>query len=220
METQATQYRRICVTRNGYATVQADSDEAALAAAQNLGGHDFDWEEMRDILPDAEVIEVCDEHGMPIGTPDGTTVVCSEPNTEDERKAVELAGGYLLLPMSAYGAYLEGSEGEDKPTMYFAIIKDEIMNYLNAPVEDLSTVNQWLETFSEEEARALYDFAELDGPSDAVPFTWVPYAEEPLEIQCIESHSSMLALMDFLSGKLQENGFEDASKYLDAIFGI
>lgn len=58
------QYRRIMVTRCGYATVPANSDEEAIAAAQTLSEHDFDWEPVNsDLLADAEVIEVVGPNG-------------------------------------------------------------------------------------------------------------------------------------------------------------
>lgn len=38
------QYRRICIQRSGYALIQADTDEEAIAAAKQLSEHDFDWE--------------------------------------------------------------------------------------------------------------------------------------------------------------------------------
>ena len=58
-------YRRICITRCGYAVVPGNTDEAAMDyAVQNLNEHDFDWEKVNaDLIRDGEIIEVCNADG-------------------------------------------------------------------------------------------------------------------------------------------------------------
>lgn len=53
---------RICITRYGYATVEAETEDTAFEAAKNLDEGDFDWESVNsDILEDAKVIDVFDD---------------------------------------------------------------------------------------------------------------------------------------------------------------
>ena len=56
------EYRRICVSRNGYAMVEASSDDEALSKAASMQEDDFDWEPVdQDLLLSAEVVDVIEE---------------------------------------------------------------------------------------------------------------------------------------------------------------
>ena len=61
-------YKRICITRRGYAIVPGDTDEEAVAAAKNLDEHDFEWERVDPMLieSEAEIVEDCDVLGQPL----------------------------------------------------------------------------------------------------------------------------------------------------------
>ncbi len=55
-------YRRIRITRSGYATVPGKTDEEALQNARNLKEDDFDWERVEPSLikATAEVVVAID----------------------------------------------------------------------------------------------------------------------------------------------------------------
>lgn len=58
-------YRRVAVTRTGYAVVPGATDEEALLNAADLSEGDFDWEPMgADLIRDtAEIVEPCGPNG-------------------------------------------------------------------------------------------------------------------------------------------------------------
>lgn len=62
------QYRRVCITRAGYAVVPGDTDEEAVENAKKLGENGFDWEPVDAVMigDEAEVLEVCGPNGEPI----------------------------------------------------------------------------------------------------------------------------------------------------------
>lgn len=58
------QYRRVCITRSGYAIVPGDTDEEALENAAKLNESDFDWERVNnDLIKDGEIVEICEPDG-------------------------------------------------------------------------------------------------------------------------------------------------------------
>lgn len=62
----ASEYRRVCITISGYAIVPGN-DEEALENVKKLSKHDFDWEKVdADVLADATIIEACGPDGEPI----------------------------------------------------------------------------------------------------------------------------------------------------------
>lgn len=56
-------YRRVMITRCGYAVVPGDTDQEALENAKDLRADDFDWERVDSNLIEGtcEVVEVCNE---------------------------------------------------------------------------------------------------------------------------------------------------------------
>lgn len=63
------QYRRVCISRCGYAVVPGDTDEAAITNAKKLREHDFDWEVVDSGMIEAStsVVEVCGPNGEALG---------------------------------------------------------------------------------------------------------------------------------------------------------
>lgn len=58
------QYRRVMITRCGYAVVPGNTDEEALDAVKELTEKDFNWERVdQGVLENADVIEVCGPNG-------------------------------------------------------------------------------------------------------------------------------------------------------------
>lgn len=56
------QYRRVCVTRCGYAVVPGATDEEATENAMELRESDYDWKPVNSELP-VEVVEACGPDG-------------------------------------------------------------------------------------------------------------------------------------------------------------
>lgn len=216
--------KRICVYRAGYAIVPGDTDAEALAAVQKLSAGDFDWEPVRDILESAEVVAdlgsngeiltVQDSAPSPLPTPENCTGM---PHMDNN-----LAGGYILIPTYAVlddkdAAVLK--DDDETPVMYFAIQRDAILRYLHDESGDDagSTVDHWLNEFDYDESQALYGFGLLEG---AVAFSWCEYLDDPFHVINITDQNAIAAAVDLLSGKLQENGYTEASKFLDAMFNL
>lgn len=63
-ENKKKQYRRVCITRSGYAIVPGDTDEEALENATKLSQSDFDWESVdADMIREGEIVEICEPDG-------------------------------------------------------------------------------------------------------------------------------------------------------------
>lgn len=63
-ENKKKQYRRVCITRSGYAIVPGDTDEEALENAAKLSQSDFDWESVdSNLIKDGEIVEICEPDG-------------------------------------------------------------------------------------------------------------------------------------------------------------
>lgn len=216
--------KRICVYRAGYAVVPGDTDAEALAAVQKLSTGDFDWEPVRDILESAEVVDDLGPDGEVLTRQDSapSPLPMAESSEGMPHTDNSLAGGYILIPTYAVlddkdASMLKGND--EVPVMYFAILKDAILRYLHDESEQgaESAVDHWLNEFDYEESQALYAFGLLEG---AVAFSWCEYLDEPFHAINITDQNAIAATVDLLSGKLQESGYTEASKYLDAMFNL
>lgn len=130
-----------------------------------------------------------------------------------------LAGGYIFLPTYADLTDEETKTHKDTdetPVMYFAIKKDAIPTFLGQGA-NADSVKQFMDTFDYDESNGLYCYGLLTG---GVLCTWCREREQPLKIFDCDDINGILALMDIVSGILQDAGFGDASKYLDALFEI
>lgn len=125
----------------------------------------------------------------------------------------ELCGGYILLP--TYDDSIPANPGDDEtPMMYFAVSIKGIKDFVHG---DELAVAHWLSEFTYDDAQQLLGSASLAGE---VAFEYHPNCEEQFDNINITDGSRLDAFMDFVSGKLQEEGHGAASDCLDAMFNI
>lgn len=123
----------------------------------------------------------------------------------------ELNGGYILLP--TYDDNLPASPADDEtPVMYFAVSIDGIKNFVHG--DELAAAH-WLSEFTYDDAQQLLGSASLSGE---VAFEYHPNCESQFENINITDPDRLSAFMDFISGKLQEEGQSIASICLDEMF--
>lgn len=122
-----------------------------------------------------------------------------------------LAGGYILLP-----AYDEDdkSGSDEVRIIYFAIDKEALKAFLGT---DEVGVEHWLSEFTYDDSTEILQYGLL---ADNVAFVYNPDADDKLNMVRIQDNNALSAFIDFISGKLQENGMTDASKYLDCMFDL
>jgi len=123
-----------------------------------------------------------------------------------------LIGGYILLP--AYDAAATMDESDEAPVSYYAIKKTDINQFVGG--DDIA-VEHWLSEFTYDDSTELLGFGLLSG---GVIFEYHPNADNEFDKVNITSKEAMCAFIDFVSGKLQEAGETEASKYLDAMFSL
>lgn len=216
--------KRICVYRAGYAIVPGETNEEAFEAAQKLTKEDFDWEPVQNILGSAEIVEDLGPAGEIL-----TMQECSPPSLPQSENCDNmpymdnaLAGGYILLP--TYAVLKDNDEAmlketDETPVMYFAIQKGSFLRYLRVENENdaEAAMAHWLGEFTYDESQILYEFGLSEG---AVAFSWCEYLDAPFHAINIADQNAIAATVDLLSGKLQENGYTEASKYLDVMFNL
>ena len=125
----------------------------------------------------------------------------------------ELSGGYILLP--TYDDSLPVDPADDEtPVMYFAVSIKGIKDFIRG--DDLA-VAHWLSEFTYDDSQQLLGFAALNGE---VAFEYHSSCDGQFENINITDSDRLSAFIDFVSGKLQEEGQSAASACLDAIFNI
>ena len=133
-------------------------------------------------------------------------------NPEGKRQDNTLAGGYILL--STY-ATLPDEEAkalrdtDETPTAVIAVKKDWLEAWIKP---EYATLEEFLDDYTFDTIANLSAEAELEGE---LAFEYRDGLDDPFLFPKGCSGDAMLAFVDFLSGKLQENGHEEASKYLD-----
>lgn len=209
--------KRVMIQRMGFACVPAKTDEEALEMVKNFNEGDFDWESVRCCTDDAEIIETLEDGvTVPPAMESKPAVPESKQNLHDSN---ELSGGYILLPVHAELTDEEADaiDGDDEmPLMYAAISRESLKRYLGENTTD-EELEHWLSDANSEDTDDVYGFALLD---DGVAFTWDELRDEPFEVVGIDSFQAMQAAMDFISGKMQESGYGDASMWLDSLFDL
>ena len=223
--------RRIMIQRAGFACIPAETDEEAFEKLEALNENDFDWESVRGCLDDAEIVEILvdgesfppvfDESPIPETEQSLPEAEQAVPETKQNlHDSMELSGGYVLLPVSAEltdDDYNALDDEDDIPVMYAAVSRDSLKRYLGESTTD-EELDHWLyDESTREDTDNAYGFALLD---DSVAFTWDELRDEPFEVVGITSYQAMQAAMDFISGKMQEQGYSDASKWLDCLFDL
>lgn len=137
-------------------------------------------------------------------------------NKENKGKNVErgntLAGGYILL--STYATLTDEEakalrDTDETPTAVIAVKKDWLEAWIKP---EYATLEEFLDDYTFDTIANLSAEAELEGE---LAFEYRDGLDDPFLFPNGCSGDAMLAFVDFLSGKLQENGHEEASKYLD-----
>ncbi len=140
----------------------------------------------------------------------------AEPNevtTRDNR----LAGGYILL--STYATLTDEEamalrDTDETPEAVIAI-KEQFLEEWIKP--EYSSPDEFLGEYTFDTIAGLSAEAELHG---VLAFEYREDLDDPFLFPATCPDDAMLAFADFLSGKLQENCYTEASKYLDCLFSF
>lgn len=138
-----------------------------------------------------------------------------DTSTSDHRDGY-LAGGYVLLHTRAIldDEEAEALKGPDEtPLAQIAVKRDWLERWLAD--SEYNSIDAFLNAYTAEDIGELRTQAVFEG---AVAFIYGEEADDLFKFPAKCDTNAMLAFADFLSGRLQENGYEDASKYLDALF--
>lgn len=128
-----------------------------------------------------------------------------------------LAGGYILL--STYATLTDEEaqvlrDTDETPTAVIAVKKDWLEAWIKP---EYATLEEFLNDYTFDTIANLSAEAELEGE---LAFEYRDGLDDPFLFPKGCSGDAMLAFADFLSGKLQENGHEEASKYLDCLLSL
>jgi len=124
----------------------------------------------------------------------------------------QLCGGYAWLP--TYADNVEDSD-EDALIMRVAIKDDLLKQYLQR--HNLGDLKGFLTRADIDDVWNAYQ--ELT-ETNAIAFTWCLERDRQFIFYNMNTAGAMNAFIDAVSNHLQKNGFEEASKYLDAMFDL
>lgn len=128
-----------------------------------------------------------------------------------------LAGGYVLLETYALLSDEEAKalkDTDEVPTAYIAVKEDYLREYVREEFTDLET---FFNEYTYDTIEGLEAMATLNG---ALAFTYRADADVCFDFPAECPGGAMLAFVDFLSGKLEDEGHEEASKFLDCMLNI
>lgn len=128
-----------------------------------------------------------------------------------------LAGEYILV--STYATLTDEEakalrDTDETPTAVIAVKKDWLEEWIKS---EYATLEEFLGDYTFDTIANLSAEAELNGK---LAFEYRDGLDDPFLFPNGCSGDALLAFADFLSGKLQENGHEEASKYLDCLFSL
>ncbi len=129
-----------------------------------------------------------------------------------------LAGGYILLTTYAVLSdeeYEETKDWDETPIEYAAIQTDYLLNRLKAM--GYLDLTDFFCNYTYDDVDGFIDDA---AKHNAVAFEYRPALDEKFRFPETCKGDAMRALLDFVSGHLQESGFEAASKYMDCWLGL
>ena len=152
---------------------------------------------------------------------DGKTT--SAPKAESmatDLQSARLAGGYVTV--TAYASYnlLERAlmENEDEvPIVILAVREDFLTEF--ARKEDWPSLDVFMKEYTYDATEGLEDKARR---KDALAFVYSGSLldDEPFPFLGLTDPNAVLAYTDFLSGMLQDQGYEEASKAIDCLFNL
>lgn len=132
-----------------------------------------------------------------------------------------LAGGYILL--AAYAnltdeEFAAEKDNDETPVAFIAVKETFLMNWIdNLSSPGYRDIDDFLDSYTYDDIIGLEETAALQ---DALAFSYRPSLDRKFDFPAACEGEAMLAFADFISGKLQDNGFENASKYLDCLLDI
>ena len=154
-------------------------------------------------------------------TNDGKTI--SAPKAESmatDLQSARLAGGYVAV--TAHASYdllaRAGMENEDEvPTVILAVREDVLVEF--AREEDWPSLETFMKEYACDDTESLEDEARW---KDALAFVYGgPLLDnDPFPFLALADNNAILAYTDFLSGMLQDQGHEAASKAIDCLFNL
>lgn len=128
-----------------------------------------------------------------------------------------LAGGYILVSTYATLSDEEAKalrDTDETPTAVIAVKKDFLEEWIKP---EYASLEEFFGDYTYDTIDGLMGEAILHG---AFAFEYRDGLDDPFIFGYGLDENAMLAYTDFLSGKLQENGLEEASKYLDCLLSI
>lgn len=154
-------------------------------------------------------------------TNDGKTI--SAPKAESmatDLQSARLAGGYVAV--TAHASYdllaRAGMENEDEvPTVILVVREDVLAEF--AREEDWPSLETFMKEYASDDTESLEDEARW---KDALAFVYGgPLLDnDPFPFLALADNNAILAYTDFLSGMLQDQGHEAASKAIDCLFNL
>lgn len=152
---------------------------------------------------------------------DGKTT--SAPKAESmatDLHSARLAGGYVAV--TAHASYdlltRAGMENENEvPTVILAVREDVLAEF--AREEDWPSLETFMKEYASDDTESLEDEARW---KDALAFVYGgPLLDnDPFPFLALADNNAILAYTDFLSGMLQDQGHEAASKAIDCLFNL
>lgn len=141
----------------------------------------------------------------------------TQETSKDAIRGNTLAGGYILL--STYATLTDEEakvlrDADETPTAVIAVKKDWLEAWIKP---EYATLEEFLDDYTFDTIANLSAEAELN---DELAFEYRDGLDDPFLFPNGCSGDALLAFADFLSGKLQENGHTEASKYLDCMFSL
>ena len=140
-----------------------------------------------------------------------------EGNRGDGHQDNDLAGGYILI--STYATLTDEEaralrDTDETPTAVIAVKKDWLEDWIKP---EYATLEEFLDDYTFDTIATLSAEAELNG---ALAFEYRDGLDDPFLFPASCAGDAMLAFADFLSGKLQEAGHSESSKFLDCLFSF
>ena len=146
----------------------------------------------------------------------GANPVCSSKPEHSMRDNM-LAGGYVLVSTYATLSDEEAKalrDTDETPTAVIAVRKDFLEEWIKP---EYVSLEDFFGDYTYDTIEGLMGEAILHG---AFAFEYRDGLDDPFIFGYGLDENAMLAYTDFLSGKLQENGLEEASKYLDCLLSL
>jgi len=187
-------------------------DPAYMVAAIKIGNTFIADRTLLNNISCKDIEQAVNSANVPAGPIDSdgiTEILASLPSEKTAKKEGPneecLAGDYILLMThtTLTDKKAAGKNSDNAPLTYIAVKRDWF--------------EQWGMTYTARDTDTMRTQAELDG---ALAFVYCADYDDSFQFPTKCEGNAMLAFADFLSGRLQENGHEDASKYIDALLEL